>query len=303
MKSAGPRLGRRLVYDHQIFSSQRFGGISRYFSELARHLSAAGSWDVEVLALAHVNAYLPSLDPGIVSGWRVAAVPKTGRIRQAFDTGVTHVLLARNPPDLVHETYYARRASGPATVPSVVTVYDMIHEKFPQDYPAAAARAVTKSRAIQRAEHVICISESTRNDLMDSMPIDPSRVSVVHLGSSISAPPEESGPPKGLEGSQYLLYVGERGGHKNFSGLLSALSLRPSILGNYLLVLYGGGPITQSERARIRDHDLPESAIIHLGSDDTLLGRLYRHASALVYPSLYEGFGIPSTKHLRGTHT
>lgn len=280
----------RVVYDHQIFSAQRFGGISRYFVELARRISRSGSWDVEVLALAHVNGYLHSLDAELVTGWQVPAVPRTGRLRQVVDDAVSRRRLSRNPPGLVHETYFSDTPLSPAGVPIVVTVYDMIHEKFSHLHSDASERTVTKRKAIRRADQVICISECTRRDLLELIPVDPARVSVVHLGSSLLPVADRSAE---RPAEPYILYVGDRRAHKNFGNLLDALALCPTLRASHRLVIYGGGPLTAAEQERIRRHRLPAGMVVQSGGGDARLAALYRGAAAFVYPSLYEGFGMP----------
>jgi glycosyltransferase involved in cell wall biosynthesis len=81
-----------------------------------------------------------------------------------------------------------------------------------------------------------------------------------------------------------VLFVGDRGGYKNFAGLVEAL--RAPALEDIQLVCYGGGPFRKGET-------LPRRAL-HLSGSDELLAQLYRQAAALVYPSVYEGFGLPA---------
>ncbi len=286
---------RRVVFDHQIFSKQQFGGISRYFTELARQLSQDTSWEVEVLAFAHVNDHLRTLDARLVHGWRVPHYRRLAPLWQALDDRLTERQLARRSPAILHRTYYAARPVT-ARCPTVLTVYDMIHERFPSYFPEERALVARKRAAVLDADRVLCISESTRRDLLDVVPVDPARVSVVPLAAGLEpAPPTV---PR-VCAEPYLLCVGQRGAHKNFDGLLQALRVEPRLLESHRLVLFGGAPWTPQDADAVRALGLPVNAIRHVGHDDTLLPALYRDASALVVPASYEGFGLPVLEAMR----
>ena len=284
---------RRVVFDHQIFSTQQFGGISRLFSELARHLAEDTSWKVRILAPVHVNEYLGTLAPEIVIGWKVRPFRTNTSVRRWLNTSVSRALIKREKPAIIHETYYSAAPSGPRRVPSVVTVYDMIHELFPTAFPEEADLTARKRAAVVRAAHVICISESTRNDLLDYFPVNPAKVSVVHLGPGIAASATSARSSGSSSDRPYLLFVGERGAYKNFIGLVRALQARPEILRANDLLLFGGGPLRETERALLATSGIAANAVRHVGSNGEQLAELYRNAAALVYPSLYEGFGLP----------
>lgn len=292
MSRHAPHPARRVVYDHRIFSKQQFGGISRYFTELARHLGQDTSWDVRVLALAHVNDHLRTLDPRLVQGWRVPHRMRLAPLWKTIDDLLTRRLLPGIGADLIHETYYDRESDGLRDVARVVTVYDMIHERFPGLFPTEHDLPIAKRAAVLRADRVICISESTRRDLLEFVPVDPSRVVVVPLAAS--RPAGAGAPlPTDLTDRPFVLVVGTRGAHKNFAGLLRALHEVPEVLTTHRIVLFGSAPLDAGERTLLRALALPEQAFVHIGQDERLLQTLYERADALVYPSTYEGFGLP----------
>jgi glycosyltransferase involved in cell wall biosynthesis len=278
---------RRVVFDHQIFSKQQFGGISRYFTELARHLSQDTPWAVDVLALAHVNDHLLTLDPRLVHGLRVPHYRRLAPLWQGIDERLTDGWLSRHPAAVVHRTYYGPRR-GPRRGPSVITVYDMIHELFPSFFPEEQELIAHKRAAILDADRVICISESTRRDLLSLVPVEPSRVVVVPLGVTPEVPSAGR-----REDEPYLLYIGQRTAHKNFDGLLHALRATPQILSTHRVLLFGGAPWSSDDAAKVQALGLAADRIVHMGSRETELAGLYRDATALVYPSTYEGFGLP----------
>lgn len=144
----------------------------------------------------------------------------------------------------MHETYFSAKPLGKARR-RVVTVYDMIHELF---MPNAKLAIAAKRAAVKRADHIICISENTRQDLVRLHDIDPARTSVVHLGYSLTA--EADSAQDGLRGQRpTLLYVGLRGGYKNFSTLLQAYSSSP-VLREFELIAFGGPRCAATSRKK-----------------------------------------------------
>jgi glycosyltransferase involved in cell wall biosynthesis len=89
------------------------------------------------------------------------------------------------------------------------------------------------------------------------------------------------------------LYVGARGGYKNFERFVRAFALSQRLHQEFDLLCFGGGPLQTAERQMIADAGLGPDQVVQMGGGDEILAALYQQAAALVYPSLYEGFGIP----------
>jgi glycosyltransferase involved in cell wall biosynthesis len=281
----------RIVIDYQIFSLQRHGGVSRYFHEVALRLAGMGDCEVHVLAWAHINEYLRRDRPAIARGRHVPAIRRTGALRRALNDLLTRRWFRQCVPDIVHESYYSPRRLAPQRTKTVVSVFDMIHEKYPAMVPSKDPTARRKALAVERADHVVCISESTKLDLIEILGVDVAKISVVHLGCSPASGPAAAEAP--LVADPYLLYVGNRGGYKNFDRLLHAFAVTPALHTQLRLVCFGGGPLRGHEEARLRELGLDRRSIVQVSGDDRDLANLYAHALALVYPSLYEGFGLP----------
>jgi glycosyltransferase involved in cell wall biosynthesis len=280
----------RISFDPQIFSLQAYGGVARYFHETAMRVAALVDTRVSVLAFAHINPYLQAAPHDVVIGRRIPALPGPLLPFLAIANQLlARAWLARNPADLVHETYYSRAPTAPAGTPMVLTVFDMIHEKFPAYAPRTKRIVAWKRAAIGRADHLICISENTQRDLLDVYDIPRSRTSVVKLGFSLQSGAGAAAPAA----EPYLLYVGKRGGYKDFTTLLEALALRPALTRDFLLVCFGDAPFSGGELALMRKLGLPSERVRHVAGDDAQLAACYRHATLFVYPSRYEGFGLP----------
>lgn len=283
-----------ILYDSKIFQLQKYGGISRYFINLIQRV--AHEEQVIVSASLYVNNYLAELPQGLVKGVKLSwRPPRSGRILEWVGNTFDRIAIARASPDILHETYYSHKAVAPASIPSVLTVYDMIHERFANMFPGRVDIARRKAAAVSRASHVICISENTRRDLLEIYDLDPNKVSVVHLGYDVLNAGRGSGETASTlnKSLPYLLYVGERAGYKNFKALLRAYVSSAWLSDNFRIICFGGGCFRADELELIRELSIQPSRIEQVSGGDNVLGVYYQNAAAFVYPSLYEGFGIP----------
>ena len=283
----------KILYDYQAFSRQFYGGVSRYFVEVAKRLSNTEGIQLQVFAPLYINHYLKELDPAIVLGRQISNLPKAvGKILNIYNGPATRRYVAEYEPDILHETYFSKQ-SVPLNEDQarVVTVYDMIHELSPEYFPSWDRTSENKRLAVSRADHVFCISENTRRDLLDIFDVSGDKVSVVHLGfaplQAIDTYHER------VVDEPYFLYVGFRSGYKNFSRLLEAYAGNKALHQEFRLVCFGGGDFSKSEIQQFKSLGLPADRLLWMGGSDDVLMKLYKHATAFVYPSLYEGFGIP----------
>jgi glycosyltransferase involved in cell wall biosynthesis len=277
------------MYDHQIFSRQKYGGISRYFFEISNRIPALAGDSVEVFSPFYVNQYSGRSS----RGFQAFKFPGSSIVLGAANTVAGNFFVRpRKNISIFHETYYSRFDYAPATAKRIITVYDMIHELFPDSFSKADMTRHVKRNAILRADHVICISESTRNDLVRLTDIPVEKTSVVYLGHSLT---EAHVSPPSIPYSQkpYLLYVGNRGGYKNFKNLIYAIGNSKILKNEFSIICFGGGEFTHDELSEMRRHNLNLDDIKHAAGNDAVLAGLYSSAIALIYPSLYEGFGIP----------
>ena len=283
----------RIAFDYQTFVLQSYGGISRYFTRLAQGLHDLEQ-QVEIFAPLHRNSYLSALPQGIVNGRYIDQFPpKTTRFIFAYSHLVSRYKMGKWKPDVVHETYYSRVSTAPKHCQSVITVYDMIHELYPNEFPVHDNTHEVKKHAIERADHVICISENTKQDLIRLHGTSANKIAVVHLGFDLFVENRANSLSTSFNEKPFLLYVGQRGGYKNFSGFLKAVASSKRLLGDFNVFSFGGGKFSATELALIDSLGFAENQVQQVSGDDALLGSFYRLATAFIYPSLYEGFGIP----------
>ncbi len=296
----------RIAFDHQAFCLQRTGGISRYFCELANAILLAHE-ELRIFAPLYRNIYLRKVQQSKVEGFWIKDYPPymaglcTNLIGSWADSKIKHWR-----PDVLHETYYSPTMSGNKKFPVVLSVFDMIGELnlMGNAHQVADRKNSPKYRAVKRADHIICISKSTQRDLVELYDVPVSKTSVIYLGGdalySNAIDCLTSNAQLGIElhtpnrnEKPYLLYVGLREGYKNFTALLGAYAKSTRLSTDFDLVAFGAEPFNAHERAEIARLGLFQYQVRHVqGADDVLID-LYRHATAFVYPSKYEGFGLP----------
>lgn len=280
----------KVAYDHQIFGLQRHGGISRYFAELVENLLSEPDIEPSVISPVHINAYLRR--DSIKHRVRGVHLGREfrGRIRMVrlLNNALAPVAWLGRSADIIHETYYSRAPTGHGKA-RVLTVYDMIHELYPSEFPDSQQISEAKRRAARRADHVICISETTRQDAVDILGISTEQTSVVYLGHALE---RCNVAPSASRMNPCILYVGLRGGYKNFQVLLEAFASSSKLAKKLPLVAFGGPKFSPEEVASIDGFGLT-GRVRWVSGDDSLLRAYYSAAVAFVYPSRYEGFGIP----------
>jgi len=282
----------KVAFDHQIFTQQMYGGISRYYTFLANELLKQDC-EVRVLGGLHRNNYLGELPPEIVKGVKLLAYPpKTGRIFQLINHGLSQIHMKFWKPDVIHETYYSSMPIIDTRIARITTVYDMINELFRDEIPNSAKTSALKKATFKRVDHIVSISESTKNDLVNLFGVPEDKISVVHLGVDLAKFQIEHSD-KQMNLKPYLLYVGSRAGYKNFFGFLEAFRSSSQLKSNFDVIAFGGGNFTKDEIQLINDFGLSETQIHQYNGNDQVLAKLYANAEVFVYPSLYEGFGLP----------
>src|SRR5712691_4896328 len=215
-----------VLYDHQMFSIQRFGGITRIFVELARELSRSPECSIHWYRGIHSDGYeVGDFRRRLARYW---AFPwPSGKKRRDRLNRVGFgwfVRTSRRPYDIYHPSYY-----GPSLAPVagskrlVVTVYDMILEKLLTGLERFRPVAAEKRRLVEAADLVFAISHSTARDLAEIIPASRDKTQVTHIASRLSDAPTAA-LPAALEGRPYFLYVGTRSKYKNFEVLLRAFA-------------------------------------------------------------------------------
>lgn len=270
----------RVLFDaHQI--GRRQTGNETYVRESLRALR--GRDDMSVVAA--VDAGVPGQGP-LAPPMSVRRVPRNGWLRLL----ALGIAARRDRVDLIHSIYYRPPYPG---VPTVVAIHDISYERYPEFF---GRLELFKNRllirdAARRATHVVTLSEHARREIVELYGVDPERITVVYGGV---APVFQAGDDRHrepLRGRELrLLAVGTLQPRKNLLRLLEAVravaAIRPARLGVV------GPDGFQADRIRAAAGDGAPVDVLGYLSDEELAAE-YRRADVFVYPSIYEGFGLP----------
>ena len=288
-----------IVVDGVIYQLQACGGISRLYSEiLPRMCDLDDLLHITLLTEGKPRQSLPE-HPRIIH----QVIPPVKRyllprrvwkpVIPLVRRFVRRLWIGRGEGQIWHSTYYT--LPEPWDGLQVVTVVDMIHERFVDmlNRPKDERFREKKRRCVQEADAVICISETTSRDMQRLYGLDSDSIHVVPLARSDIYRQLEQGDD-GLEKptkQPFLLYVGYRSYYKNFEGLIQAYSVWTHRKEVTLVVV--GRPWSADEERRLAELGIQDCVRLLTDVDNEELCRLYNQAAAFVYPSLYEGFGIP----------
>lgn len=295
----------KVLFDYQAFF-QEVGGVSRCFYELAKRLPEY--IDIDILVKYSDNLYLQSnnnsgeiLPVKVTAKSFLSPLKFKGRQRlyglleNSFECFPTFTnankryakqVLEKEEFDIYHCTLYDDFFIPYLNNrPFVVTVHDMIWEIFPSDH--SPKNSESKKALCFKANHIIAVSECTKRDLIRLWNIDSDKISVVYHGAPMKQ--YDYGAP--LFESSYLLYVGLRHGYKNFLQTLYDFAIFHQKHPEVSLICTGP---SFSKEESILLHSLGiNKCVYHMFVGDKELANLYHYALAFIYPSIYEGFGIP----------
>lgn len=280
----------RILYDHQAFTGTIYGGVSRYFADLMGNLTTDGH--AVHLATGFSNnfylqnqRYFKGKPYTYFLGYPLTCtvLSHLNRLGAAFN-------LCKSKFDVFHPTFYNPYfLDFIGKKPFVITYHDAIKDKFGEKYGHLDnVSKEAKKNLLTKAAKVIAVSENTKKDLIEIFDIKEDKVVVIHHATNFHEiePIEVVDLPE-----KYLLYVGSRNDYKQFIPFVRAIApiLQTS---NVSLVCAGGGNFTTEEELVFEK--LNVKGKIHFKEvDDAPLKTMYQNAIAFVYPSKYEGFGIP----------
>ena len=286
-----------IFYDDEIFCRQKFGGISRYYVELIKFMKSHEN--VRCGAFFHKNHYLKK-DLNQIN-FKLPDFKYSYHIFKNLNKKLKLSLTDTSTPNIYHYTYYKGRSIRSRKNTYFCTVHDLIEEiLLKEQYCSRDVQIFYKKDTFTYCDHIISVSEHTKQRLCEFYEIEPHKVTVVHHGidhsvfnigpsgvghASIDQKPSVDGP--------FILYVGNRSGYKNFNRLLAAFSSSPKLQSQVKLVTFGGERFSREELRLISSLKLCESSVVHLTGSDETLAKLYQAAVCMVYPSLLEGFGMP----------
>jgi len=308
----------RILYDHQIFTQQRFGGVSRYFCELMSRFSTDPTIDFTIALRCSQNENLKKFYL-LNEHWsnRSDFFSRTqlfSFIQKAIHRDILTFLLnnkilcigqqesvrelKKQDFNIFHPTYYDPYfLKHLGKKPFILTVYDMIHEVHPEYFSPKSPTVQWKKQLVEKADCIIAISESTKKDIIKFIDVDPDKISVIYLGNPFESMIDsdeaiDTSSNSSMCGKSYILYVGNRSSYKNFKFFIETIA--PLLVKNNELQVCcaGGEPFTPPETFCLKNLQISHK-VHHVQPNEHSMKNLYKNALAFVFPSLYEGFGLP----------
>ncbi|MEJ0104616.1 MAG: glycosyltransferase family 1 protein [Bacteroidota bacterium] len=289
----------RILFDSQIFDWQVNGGISRAIVEIANRLTTYPDTELLFKVKHSYNTYIQNT-PWLLKKPVLKNIHFKGKLRtvklinEKINRQYSDRLLKKGIPDIFHPTFY-----DPYFLKSlkkgtrlVITIHDLTNEKL--DDRSAFRKKVLKwkNQIIERADHITTVSNNTRKDLIEYYKVDPNKVTTVYHagGFDPSFATKESFREKVKD--KYILFVGVRTAYKNFKGFIEEVA---PLLKEFdiKIVAAGGGRMSADELSYMAATGVSERVIAFPHISDPELYHLYRNAEVFVFPSLYEGFGVP----------
>ncbi|HEV8462321.1 MAG TPA: glycosyltransferase family 1 protein [Gaiellaceae bacterium] len=254
------------------------GGSETYVRELLRGLDRVGELSYRVLVPPVAPDASEGLPAEVATEYRHArTIPERLTAMSAAAARPGPLRRRLRGADLVH---YPLTLRLPAMAPSVVTLHDVQHLDLPRMFPRSELlfRRVAWHRSVRHADRVIVISEFVRERAVAKLGLDRNRIRVVPQGLDHARLTPGTG-----EREPFVLYPARRWPHKNHARLFESFALVRAERPDLRLVLTGGGDFS----------DAPDGVDVrgHVSTEE--LTSLMQTASALVFPSLYEGFGLP----------
>lgn len=273
----------KILIDNQVYENQRFGGISRYFNELQYGNESLKRMQVYQSQSSEKNTFFRQLRRRL----KVDKVETVSNHSNHYD--FYKAQLQDLQYDVFHPTYYDNYFLEVLEKPFVLTVHDMIHEKYPE-YFGLSPDSINKRRLCEKAEKIIAVSETTKRDIIEIFGTSKDKIHVIYHATNFNTI-ITSKPTFHFKEKNFVLFTGNRNAYKNFLTFL--LAIEPILKRKKLLLICTGPAFSKQEQKWIKDLELKEHVCHHYCQSDTELAYLYKNAECFIFPSLYEGFGLP----------
>jgi glycosyltransferase involved in cell wall biosynthesis len=279
----------KILYDHQMFSLQKYGGITKYFCELIKNMPKG--YEYKLSLLFSDNQHLKDAQK-IFRKLHISIPQKESRVRghlkaksYKLNNIYSKCIIRSGNYDLLHPTYFDPYFMDVVKKPYIVTVHDLIAFKY-KNVSQREEQMARMTQIINNSRRIIAISENTKKDLIEFLNVNPEKIDVIYHGFNRVNHTNLENPY-----GRYILYVGARLGYKNFTTFARAFS-KILLHDRDLKLICVGPPFTINEAEDLKLLKIFENTI-SMGVNETELNQLYSHALAFVYPTIYEGFGMP----------
>lgn len=275
----------KVFFDHQCYW-EKYGGVSRYFTEILKTDIIGAEYE---LALKYSNnEYLTELDVKYKHIFEKLNIPKKQYLISNFNKPNSVSKLNKTGAKIVHITHYDPYLFKYKNNKTIIsTIYDLNFFTIPQYFRRNFNILKSwQTECVKQSDFLITISENSKNDLIKYFNFDEKRIKVIHLG--VNEQFKKSNEDRLIK-VPYILFVGRRNGYKNFETLLKSYIN----LGKSDIALVCTGASFSKTEMDMFDKLGYSNKIIHVNANEEQLVNLYSNAICFIFPSLYEGFGLP----------
>ena len=281
----------KFIFSYHIFYLQKYGGISSYFVNLATEF-LKDQKDLHISCKLHKNLNLQNLDnlDKIVDGNRINYPYFFNNLIGKVNNFFFLKKIKETKPLIIHHTYFNNDFSINKNVYKIINCWDLTHEKFNNNSKVSNLK---KSNFIE-ADKILCPSFTVKKDLLNYYNLDENKVEVTYFSSDFKT---EKLKKKTLQ--NYILYVGSRSGYKNFEKFIEAYSLSEKLKKDFKLIIFGGENPKLNGLNILKKYNIKKNQFSFINGTNNDLKHYYKNVRLFVYPSRYEGFGIPLVESMR----
>lgn len=278
----------KLLFSYDIFYLQKYGGISSYFANIAKEL-IINQKDINISCKLHKNFNLKDL-ANIVDGYMFYYPHLLNNMVEKVNNFYFRKQIEIIKPNIIHYTYFNNNFRKKKDIKKIINCWDLTHEKFGKNFEFKKI----KEKNFLEADKIICPSFTVKRDLLNYYKLDVDKVHVTYFSSDFEI---ELQKKKTLQ--NYILYVGSRSDYKNFEIFIKSFSLSEKLKRDFDLIIFGGENPKLNGLKILEKYKIKRSKFkfIHGNNDD--LKFFYKNVRLFVYPSRYEGFGIPLIESMR----
>ena len=218
----------KILFNNAIFFSQKIGGVSRYFDSIFKKFIEL-KFPFKVIAPIYKNIYLRDLDNGFKQGLYFPKYPMHKQFVKLNEILTNFIISKDYKSHIIHDTYCSSSLLEIKNKKKVITIYDLIHEKF-NNYYNYKDIIQNKKKIFDNMDYFICISNKTKEDFLDLYKVPEYKVEVTHLGCDHMNQINKNDTLLNIDNFKkkyemekpFILYVGRRSKYKNFISLMNS---------------------------------------------------------------------------------
>jgi len=278
----------KLLFSYDIFYLQKYGGISSYFANLAKKFLETQK-HLNIPCALHKNSNLQNLDK-VVDGYKIYYPHLfnkiVGKVNNFFFLKKINII----KPNVIHYTYFNNNFSKIKDIKKIINCWDLTHEKFNKDSNVNNLKKLN----YLKADKIICPSYTVKKDLLNYYNLNEDKIKVTYFSSDFEI---EYNKTKSLQ--NHILYVGSRSDYKNFEKFIKSFSLSERLKKDFNLIIFGGENSRLNGLNILKKYNIKKNKFRFVNGTNNDLKYYYKNVRIFIYPSRYEGFGIPLVESMR----